>query len=62
MIMKDIRKKANVLGIKPRKMKKIELVRTIQKNEGNPDCYGKSGGYCPRTDCCFFGDCLKVRT
>jgi len=59
--MPEIRKKAKSFGINPGKMKKVELIHTIQQAEGNTPCFGKSNGYCPYTDCCFMQDCLKMR-
>jgi hypothetical protein len=61
MGMPEIRVKAQSLGITPGKMKKTELIHTIQVSEGYMPCYGKSNGQCSNTDCCFIKDCLKVR-
>ena len=60
MNMTEIREKARALGIIPGKMKKTELVRTIQTAEDCIPCYGKSNGECAHTDCCFLQDCLKT--
>jgi hypothetical protein len=59
MSMPEIKKKALYLGITPGKMKKAELIHSIQMTEGNQPCYGTSGGYCEYTECCFYTDCLK---
>jgi len=59
--MPEIRKKAKVLGITPGKMKKAELVHSIQQAEGCNPCFGHSNGQCEYTDCCFMQDCLKIR-
>jgi len=61
MGMPEIKKKARGLGITPGKMKKAELIHTIQITEGCTPCFGKSNGYCTNTDCCFMTDCLKTR-
>ena len=55
----EIRMKAKALGIDPGKMKKPELIHTIQVTEGYSPCFGTSGGHCDYTDCCFIKDCLK---
>ena len=34
------------------------LIRSIQRAEGNPDCFGKARGYCDRTDCAWREYCL----
>ena len=60
MGMPEIRIKAQSLGITPGKMKKIDLIHAIQVAEGYQPCFGRSGGECPHTDCCFIIDCLKT--
>jgi hypothetical protein len=57
----EIREKAKSIGITPGKMKKAELIRAIQTAEGNQPCFGRSGGECIYTNCCFIQDCLKTR-
>lgn len=61
MNMAEIRDKAEALGITPVKMKKAELIHSIQTAEGCTPCFGRSNGQCGNTDCCFMHDCLKVR-
>jgi len=61
MNMTEARKKAKALGIIPGKMKKAELIHSIQTAEGCTPCFGKSDGQCEYTDCCFMQDCLKIR-
>lgn len=60
MGMPEIRAKAQSLGIDPGKMKKTELIHTIQVAEGYSPCFGRSNGQCGNTGCCFIKDCLKV--
>ena len=61
MGMPEIRKKAKALGITPGKLKKPELIHTIQATEGCTPCFGRSNGQCSNTGCCFMSDCLKTR-
>jgi hypothetical protein len=61
MGMPEIRIKAKSLGITPGKMKKVDLIHTIQLAEGYTPCFGTSNGQCSNTDCCFIKDCLKIR-
>lgn len=61
MKINEIKEKAKALGIIPGKMKKPELVHAIQETEGNTQCFGRSDGQCPQTDCCFMRDCIKIR-
>ncbi len=61
MGMPEIRMKAQSLGLTPGKMKKPELIHTIQMTEGNTPCFGRSDGQCGNSGCCFMRDCLSVR-
>ena len=56
-----IREKAQSLGITPGTMKKADLIHAIQVAEGYTACFGRSGGQCIHTDCCFRSDCLNTR-
>lgn len=62
MKMAEIKEKAKYLGITPGKMKKVELIRTIQTAEGFVPCFGTSHGQCEQSECCFRGDCLKIKS
>ncbi len=35
------------------------LIRSVQRIEGNPDCFGKCDGNCDRLDCAWRELCLK---
>lgn len=35
------------------------LIRSIQRAEGNPDCFGKAQGHCDRLDCAWREYCLE---
>ena len=35
------------------------LVRSVQRIEGNPDCFGKADGNCDSLDCAWREYCLK---
>jgi hypothetical protein len=59
--MADIKDKAQQMGITPGKMKKTELIHSIQRAEGCTPCYGLSGGNCPWLECCWRSDCLKTK-
>jgi hypothetical protein len=60
MKMNDIVNKAKGLGIKVKGVgnRKGDLIRQIQKAEGNFDCFGTATGYCDQWLCCFREDCL----
>jgi len=36
-----------------------ELVRSLQRREGNPDCFRKAEGSCDQKDCFWRPWCLK---
>ncbi|MCK4951884.1 MAG: SAP domain-containing protein [Gammaproteobacteria bacterium] len=56
-----IRKIAKDKGITLGKLSKVNLVRRIQRKEGNFDCYGTAfSGECDQQDCCWREDCLKA--
>ena len=55
----QIKQKAKDLGITQGKMKKAELIHSIQRAEGYNPCYGTVQGWCDQEGCCFRGDCLK---
>ncbi len=60
MNMTEIIKKAKAIGIDPGKMKKAELIRSIQTAENCTGCFGTSDGQCAHTECCFMQDCFKI--
>jgi len=60
MKFQEIKAIAKVKGIKTVNMKKPELIRTIQKSEGNFDCYGSAtSGSCDQVNCLWRKDCLE---
>jgi hypothetical protein len=61
MGMPEIRAKAKGLGLTPGKMKKVDLIHSIQLAEGCTPCFGRSGGQCSYIDCCFMTDCFKTK-
>jgi hypothetical protein len=61
MTIDKIKRKAKKLGINSGKMKKIDLIRSIQTAEGNTPCFGTTNGSCEQVQCCFIKDCLKIR-
>jgi hypothetical protein len=37
------------------------FIRSIQRIDGNPDCFGESDGNCDRDDCLWREYCLKEK-
>jgi len=63
MKMKDIRSLAVEMGVKPGKLTKVGLVRTIQKHEGNFQCFATPVAHgCDQLMCAWRDDCLKLAT
>jgi len=61
MKVQQIRKIARAMGIKPYSLKKAELIRTIQRAEGNFDCFGTAVcGFCDQTECLWRDDCIST--
>lgn len=59
MKMEEVRRIAKSNGINPGRLTKTELIKSIQANEGNFDCYGTAnGGGCDQTDCLWRDDCF----
>lgn len=60
MNLKDVKEIAKQKGIKAGKMKKEEIIRSIQKAEGNFDCFGTAvSGECSQDDCLWREDCMQ---
>lgn len=38
----------------------IKLIRSIQRQEGHPDCFGKPDGDCSEWDCQWHAYCRKA--
>lgn len=61
MKMADIRKRATELGLKSSRMKKVDLIRSIQTSEDNIPCFGTERvQYCGEEACLWRDDCLKI--
>jgi len=63
MNIADIRKKAKKVGVAGNTggMKKADLIKAIQRAEGNPDCFGTATTFCDQAKCCWREDCLGAK-
>ena len=62
MKLSGIQRIAKRTGIKHTwRYPKCELVKTIQRKEGNFDCFGTATDYCDQSKCLWRGDCLKTK-
>lgn len=60
MRLSEIEKKAHELGVKDTwRLSKKEVIKTIQRKEGNFDCFGSARGGCDQMACCWRSDCLR---
>ncbi len=61
MNLKPIKEIAQKSGVKAGKMRKDELIRAIQRAEGNFDCFGTAiSAHCSQHDCLWREDCMKI--
>lgn len=59
--MIETRDIARQLGIRPTRMEKVELIRSIQRAEGNFDCFGTAAEEeCSQEECLWREECFRV--
>ncbi|MBU0500567.1 MAG: SAP domain-containing protein [Gammaproteobacteria bacterium] len=59
MKVQEIKDIALGMGLKPGRMKKLDLVRSIQRHEGHNDCFGTNRvAHCNEMTCLWRADCL----
>jgi hypothetical protein len=61
MKMNEIRALAKSLGINSFGKSKADLVREIQRKQGNFDCFGTAMDYCDQLECIFRTPCLSEK-
>ena len=59
MKMKEVRALAREHGIDSSGKTKADLIRAIQRAEGNFDCFGTATDHCDQYECRFRAVCLK---
>ena len=61
MRFQEIREIAKNMGVGTYRMKKTDLVRTIQREENNIECYGTERVYiCQEEACLWRSDCMAL--
>lgn len=61
MHMQSVRAIAQERGVKPGRLSKVELIRAIQRTEGNSACFATDAdGSCPQTECLWREDCATA--
>lgn len=60
MKVTEIRERGQAMGIMGLAgLRKGEMIRAIQRTEGNQDCFGADRRFdCPQMGCCWRSDCL----
>lgn len=58
MKLTEIKAKAKKAGLDPAKFKKDDLIRNIQRKEGNNVCYKSGKVSCDQFKCCWIDDCI----
>lgn len=61
MNMTEIKEKAKQMGIQVGKMKKVDLIRSIQSKEGNFPCFETAKDYCNQLSCAWRNACLPTK-
>jgi hypothetical protein len=60
MNLQTIKKIAKEKGVRVGNMKKENIIKAIQRAEGNFDCFGTAkAGVCDQLNCLWRDDCLK---
>lgn len=61
MRIQEIREIAGEMSVKAGKMKKTDIIRAIQRAEGNVDCYAvRQGHECDQINCLWRKDCMSA--
>ncbi|MFA6902529.1 MAG: SAP domain-containing protein [Gallionellaceae bacterium] len=61
MNMQDIRAIAKSHKIDPAGLSKLDIIHTLQREEGNFDCYGTAcDGVCDQSNCMWREDCFET--
>lgn len=60
MKLQEIKNIAKRKGVNPARIKKDELIKAIQRAEGNNDCFGTAfAAECGQINCLWRKDCVK---
>ncbi len=61
MHMQSIRAIAQERGVKPGRLSKVDLIRTLQQHEGNAACFATDvDASCPQAECLWREDCTTA--
>ena len=57
----ELERLAKSLGIKSIGKNKADLIKQIQRKQGNFDCFGSAVDYCDQFSCLFRASCLPEK-
>jgi len=61
MNIEEVRNIAKQHGLHPGKLTKAGMIKRIQAEEGNFDCFGTAhDGVCDQVNCLWRGDCFAI--
>jgi len=60
MKIQEVREIAGKMHVTAGKLNKTELIRAIQRAEGNADCFALKGHECDQANCLWREDCMKA--
>ncbi len=61
MKLEEVRRMAKLQSISAGKLSKSELIKSMQRNEGNFDCFATAyEGVCNQTRCSWRNDCFEA--
>jgi hypothetical protein len=58
MKIEEVKAKAKEVGVKPGRMNKTDLIRAIQRHEGNVACFKNGVENCEQMNCLWRQDCM----
>ena len=61
MKMSEVRTLAKSLGINTFGKSKVDLIKEIQRKQGNFDCFASASDYCDQLECLFRTMCLSEK-
>lgn len=58
MTVKEIKEIAKKMGLQVGKMRKADMIKSIQAAEGNTPCFQTGVRACGQENCCWRSDCI----
>lgn len=61
MKMQEVRDIAKDMKVETARKKKADIIKAIQRAEGNSDCFGLGAESCGQTECLWREDCAGIQ-